>query len=65
MVRYELHADGAQTVLTFTHEGIGVATARGFIPGTHAFLDRLAAHLDGADLPEWGDRYAEVAPAYS
>ena len=35
--------------------------ARGFLPGTHAFLDRLTAHLADEKLPNWSARYAEVA----
>jgi uncharacterized protein YndB with AHSA1/START domain len=65
VVRYELEADGEQTILTFTHRGLGVRNANGFVPGTHAYLDRLEAHLAGAALPNWSQRYAEVQPAYS
>jgi hypothetical protein len=64
MVRCELTRDGESTVLTFTHSGLSVRNARGFIPGTHAFLDRLTAHLGGFELPAWSARYAELAPAY-
>jgi uncharacterized protein YndB with AHSA1/START domain len=64
VVRYELVPDGDGTLLTFTHRGLSVSTAKGFIPGTHAFLDRLDAHLASDPLPEWNRRYAEVAPAY-
>jgi uncharacterized protein YndB with AHSA1/START domain len=64
VVRYELVEDGAGTLLTFTHRGLSVRQAKGFIPGTHAFLDRMAAHLEGTSLPNWSDRYAETAPAY-
>jgi len=64
VVRYELASEGAGTVLTFTHRGLGVRSATGFTPGTHAFLDRLAAHLAGQPLPGWQQRYAEVAPEY-
>ena len=35
--------------------------ANGFRPGTHAYLDRLEAHLAGAQLPGWQQHYAEVA----
>ena len=48
VVRYELAEDGTGTLLTFTHRGLSVRNAKGFIPGTHAFLDRLEAHLSGA-----------------
>lgn len=64
VVRYELAEEPGGTVLTFTHRGLTVRNAKGFIPGTHAFLDRLAAHLAGAELPGWEVRYAELAPSY-
>jgi uncharacterized protein YndB with AHSA1/START domain len=60
VVRYELHADGEATVLRFTHRGLGVRNAGGFLGGTHAFLDRLEAHLAGAELPDWTRRRLEV-----
>lgn len=63
-VRYELVRDRDGTVLTFTHRGLGVRNAKGFIPGTHAFLDRLESHLAGTSLPGWSERYQEVAVGY-
>ena len=65
VVRYELREHDGGTWLTFTHTGLSVGNARGFIPGTHAFFDRLAAHLAGAGLPNWSERYAELAPSYA
>ena len=65
VVRYELAAEGDQTVLTFTHRGLGEKNAEGFIPGTHAYLDRLAAALAGTEVPDWGTRYGEVAGFYA
>ncbi|PWK91698.1 uncharacterized protein YndB with AHSA1/START domain [Lentzea atacamensis] len=64
VVRYELESDGGATLLTFTHRGLSERNALGFVPGTHAFLDRMGAHLNGEALPNWSERYAEVAPAY-
>jgi uncharacterized protein YndB with AHSA1/START domain len=64
VVRYELTEDGDDTILVFTHQGLSLRNANGFIPGTHAFFDRLEAHLDGVPLPEWARRYQEVAGAY-
>jgi uncharacterized protein YndB with AHSA1/START domain len=64
VVRYELVADGDSTILTFTHRGLSVSNARGYGPGTHAYLDRLEAHLNAADLPDWKQRYGEVQRAY-
>ncbi|WP_028932975.1 SRPBCC family protein [Pseudonocardia spinosispora] len=64
VVRYELARDGAGTVLTFTHRGLGVRNAKGFAPGTHAFLDRLDACLAGTRPPGWSERYEKVAAGY-
>jgi uncharacterized protein YndB with AHSA1/START domain len=64
VVRYELVADGDATILTFTHRGLSVSNAQGYVSGTHAFLDRLTAHLDRIELPDWRQRYAEVQQAY-
>jgi uncharacterized protein YndB with AHSA1/START domain len=64
VVRYELTKDGDGTLLTFTHTGLSPENAHGFIPGTHAFFDRLDAHLAGADLANWSERYAELVPTY-
>ncbi|MEU0509778.1 SRPBCC family protein [Amycolatopsis sp. NPDC006125] len=64
VVRYELSETPDGTLLKFTHRGLSVRNARGFIPGTHAFFDRLAAHLAGAEPPAWPERYAAVAERY-
>lgn len=65
VVRYELARDDAGTVLRFTHRGLGVRNARGFTPGTHAYLDRLESYLAGTPRPSWNDRYDEVSAHYS
>jgi uncharacterized protein YndB with AHSA1/START domain len=64
VVRWELAADGAGTLLTLTHRRLSRPTALGFAPGTHAYLDRLEAYLDQAPLPNWTVRYGEVSPSY-
>jgi uncharacterized protein YndB with AHSA1/START domain len=64
VIRWELRADEVGTLLHLTHRNLSRRTAIGFAPGTHAFLDRLAAHLDGAPLPDWSPRYGQVAPQY-
>jgi uncharacterized protein YndB with AHSA1/START domain len=62
VVRYELQPDGdAGTVLRFTHRGLSVGNATGFRAGTQAFLDRMEAHLAGDPLPNWAERYREIA----
>jgi len=64
VIRWELRPDGTGTRLRLTHARLRARTAGGFAPGTHAFLDRLAAQLDGRSLPNWQERYTEVAPLY-
>jgi uncharacterized protein YndB with AHSA1/START domain len=61
VVRYELSADGDGTLLRFTHRRLGVANARGFLPGTHAYFDRLEAYLAGRPIPTWMVRYGEIS----
>ena len=64
VVRYELTADGDETLLRFTHTGLSERNAKGFAPGTHAFFDRVNAFLRNETPPAWSERYAEVAPSY-
>lgn len=52
VVRWELSPSGVSTLLKLTHRRLTRRTAFGFAPGTHAFLDRLAAHLDQKPLPD-------------
>jgi uncharacterized protein YndB with AHSA1/START domain len=63
--RYELFPteDGA-TRLRVTYRKITKETARGFLPGLHAFLDRLEAQLDGRPLPDWMTRFTELHAEY-
>jgi hypothetical protein len=51
-------------VLVLTHRNLNQRTALGFAPGTHAFLDRLEGQLSHRPLPNWRERYSEVAPDY-
>jgi uncharacterized protein YndB with AHSA1/START domain len=64
--RYELAPDDAgETLLTVTYTRLTRQTAGGFLPGVHAFLDRLEAQLDGAPLPDWLARFAELRGLYT
>lgn len=62
--RYELFPDGDATRVVVTYRRITKSTARGFLPGLHAFLDRLEAQLDGRALPDWMQRFAELRADY-
>jgi len=62
--RYELTPDGDSTHLLVTYRRITKQTARGFLPGLHAFLDRLEAQLDGSALPEWVQRFNDLKAEY-
>lgn len=66
VIRWELVQDAAgATLLTVTHSRLTKATGLGFAPGMHAFLDRLAAHLQGEKkLPDWKERYDAVQGSY-
>jgi len=61
---YELFAVGEGTRLVVTYRRITKQSADGFLPGVHVFLDRLEAQLAGASLPNWFERFSEVAPSY-
>ena len=64
IIRWELKVDGEGTILHLEHRKLNRDTALGFAPGTHAFLDRLEAPLGGYRLPNWQERYQQVAPLY-
>jgi uncharacterized protein YndB with AHSA1/START domain len=62
--RYELTPEGDSTRVLVTYRRVTARTARGFLPGTHAFLDRLEAQLDGDALPDWMQRFGELRAVY-
>ena len=62
--RFELTPDGDSTRMLVTYRRITRQTARGFLPGLHAFLDRLEAQLEGRPLPDWMQRFGEVRMDY-
>jgi uncharacterized protein YndB with AHSA1/START domain len=63
--RYELTPAGDATEVVVTYRRITMQTARGFLPGLHAFLDRLEAQLDGLPLPDWLQRFGELRAVYT
>jgi uncharacterized protein YndB with AHSA1/START domain len=64
VVRYELEPDGDGTILRLTHRRSTAPGAIGGRAGWHAYLDRLAAHLDGLPVPAWSERRAAVQELY-
>lgn len=64
IIRLELRRDGEGTILHFEHRKLNRETALGFAPGTHAFMDRLEAQLNKQPLPNWQERYQQVASRY-
>lgn len=62
--RYELTPEGDSTHLLVTYRRITKQTARGFLPGLHAFLDRLEAQLNDRTLPDWTRRIDELRADY-
>ena len=63
-VAYALTATGGGTDLMLVHTGLPDEMCRGYTPGWHSFLARLAADLEGGSVPEWLTVFEEVAPAY-
>jgi uncharacterized protein YndB with AHSA1/START domain len=64
VVRYELEPDAGGTILRLTHRRSVAPGATGGRAGWHAYLDRLAAHLDGLPVPPWAERRVAVQEAY-
>jgi uncharacterized protein YndB with AHSA1/START domain len=64
LFRYELERVGEATHLVATVRRLTRQTARGFLPGLHAFLERLEAQLDGRALPDWLERFGALRAAY-
>ena len=64
LLRIELRADGAGTLLTLTDtfDELGKAARDG--AGWHECLDRLAAELDGTPQRPMGETWVEVHPRY-
>jgi uncharacterized protein YndB with AHSA1/START domain len=64
IVRYELEPRGDATHMVITYRGLTLHTSRGFLPGLHAFLDRLEAQLEGGALPGFVERFQELCAEY-
>jgi uncharacterized protein YndB with AHSA1/START domain len=64
VIRWELVKDAGHTMLTMTHSQLTKANGLRFAPGWHAFLDGLAAQLNGENLPDLMERIAAVKGFY-
>jgi uncharacterized protein YndB with AHSA1/START domain len=52
IIRWELSPQAGGTLLVLTQRKLSRRTAEVFSRGLSTFLDRLAAHMDGAPMPE-------------
>src|ERR1700743_3701125 len=64
LLRIELAADGAGTLLTLTDTFDDLGKAARDAAGWHECLDRLGDELDGAAPLDWGRTWREVHPVY-
>jgi uncharacterized protein YndB with AHSA1/START domain len=53
IVRWEIVHEGDHSLVRMTHRHLTRQSSRGFSSGTHVFLDRLEASLDGLPLPDF------------
>jgi uncharacterized protein YndB with AHSA1/START domain len=63
VVRFELHAQEAGTLLVLDHRQLGRASGAGYGAGWHAHLDALGRVYELAD-DAWTQRYEELLPTY-
>ena len=64
LLRIELAADGAGTVLTLTDTFDDVGKAARDAAGWHECLERLTDDLDGTPLPALGEPWRKIHPVY-
>ena len=64
LLRIELAADGAETVLTLTDTFDDLGKAARDAAGWHECLERLTADLDGTPLPALGEPWQKIHPVY-
>ena len=65
VIRWELVRDTGHTILTVTHRRLTKESGLRFASGWHAYLDRLAAQLDGEKVPDYIERVAAVKGLYT
>jgi uncharacterized protein YndB with AHSA1/START domain len=62
--RFELSWDGAVTRMCVTYRRMTQETAKGFVVGVHALLERLEAQLSGRTLPDFFARFSALRAEY-
>jgi uncharacterized protein YndB with AHSA1/START domain len=65
VARWELSPAGNGTHVVFKHHGIPYANSNLMLPGWHAYLDDLAAVLDGAPAGDFESRWRELQDVYA
>ncbi len=64
LVRWELAEEGGGVRLTLTHSRLPEIEVLGHGAGWHAFLDRLAASIDGRDAEPFEELFVGYKPHY-
>lgn len=64
ILRYDLVADGTDTILRLTHRLLNQKQVAGYGAGWHTYLDALAAILAGEPPIDWERRFGSVLAAY-
>ena len=62
---FELEAVGSATRLVLEHRMLPSEQATGYGAGWHAYLDRLAARVEGTEPVDWDERFSEVLGSYA
>lgn len=64
-VTWSLTPTATGTALALAHRGLPEEQARGYLPGWHAYLDRLAQVLAGEEPGDWERMYSVAAATYT
>jgi uncharacterized protein YndB with AHSA1/START domain len=64
ILRYDLVADGTDTILRVTHRLLNQKQVAGYGAGWHTYLDALTAILAGEPPIDWDGRFGSVLAAY-
>ena len=65
IISWEVVPSGKDSLLIMTHKNLTRGTSQGFAPGSHAYLNRLEAQLDGEPLPDFVSSVRKLRPMYA